>query len=181
MDTNNFTSQEINQYRAIMGIFGKLYGRRVICPLSDNVDLGHKEAEKNDINPRFAKPIKKYYTKTVDLLKFALSKNANGKAVIIINDDPVLTFPLVPGSKPQILECTQEKVNEAIRKYEIDGTFAFFTDIDKVVEVVTTLNEQNMNDLQEFADKCLNHVSALQAINKTEKAAMEEYYKSINA
>jgi hypothetical protein len=177
---NNFTPQELNQYRVVMQVFGQLYGRKVVCPLSDNLDLNHKENEKKGVNPRFAQPIKKFYTKTVDLTSFELSKNANGKPVIIINHDPQLTFPLVTGDKPSILECDQKAVNEALIQYEQTGKVSFFTDLEKVNDVITTLNEQNAADLEDFADKCITQAGALRTLNKSEKAIVDEYYKSFN-
>ena len=148
--------------------------------MSDNLDLNHKENEKKGINPRFAQPIKKFYTKTVDLTSFELSKNANGKPVIIINHDPQLTFPLVSGDKPSILECDQKAVNEALIQYEQTGKVSFFTDLEKVNEVITSLNEQNAADLEDFADKCIGQAGALRTLNKTEKAIVDDYYKSLN-
>ena len=177
---NKFTNSEMNQYRSTLAIFGKWYGHKIICPISDNADLMHKDKVKNSINPRLANPIKKFYTKTFDMINFKLTKDANGKAVIIINDDPKLTYPLIGKEKPKFIECTPELVNEALLRYEQTKELTFFTDYENVVAVITQLNEQNAKDADEFADSLMNIASTLRQTNKLETQQKEEYYKSLD-
>ena len=50
-----FTENELSQFRAVLGIYGTYYGKKVVSPLSENLDLDHTEKEKKNVNPRFAK------------------------------------------------------------------------------------------------------------------------------
>lgn len=174
-----FTENELSQFRAVLGIYGTYYGKKVVSPLSENLDLDHTEKEKKNVNPRFAKAIKKFFTKSYTLTSFDLTRNANGKVCIIINHDPQLTFPLVSNDKPSIMENTEEAINNALIQHQSTGKITFFTDLEKVNEVIESLNEQNAKDLEDFADSCINHANALRQINSAEKAAVKEYYNSL--
>lgn len=174
-----FSASEMNMYRPILCAFGKWYGKKITCPMSDNVDLTHKDKEKKGINPRFANPVKKFYTKSFDLVSFRLIRDANNKACIIINEDNNLTYPLTK-EKPEFTECTPEKINDALMAYETNKTLTFFTDFEAVNREITRLNEQNAKDLDEFASDCINFASMLRGINASEKTAVEEYYRSLD-
>lgn len=180
MDKNNvFSENELSQYRGVLEIYGKYYGKKVVSPLSDNLDLNFADNERKNIHPRFAKPFKKFFTKSYTLTSFKLVKNANGKACIQINEDPQLTFPLVANDKPSMMECNESAINEALIQHQANGKITFFTDLEKVNEVIQTLNEQNARDLEEFAEQCMNHASDLRKINSAEKMAVTEYYNSL--
>ena len=174
-----FTESELNQYRAVLAIYGQYYGKKVVSPLSENLDLDHAEKEKKNINPRFAKAIKKFFTKSYTLTSFDLTRNANGKVCITINHDPQLTFPLVANDKPTMLESSEEAITNALIQHQTNGKITFFTDLEKVNEVITNLNEQNARDLEDFADSCVNFASALRNINTAERQSVTDYLNSL--
>lgn len=177
--TLEFTESELNQYRAVLGIYGQYYGKKVVSPLSENLDLDYNEKEKKGINPRFAKAVKKFFTKAYTLTSFDLTRNANGKVCITINHDPQLTFPLVANDKPTMLESSEEAINNALIQHQTTGKITFFTDLEKVNEVITNLNEQNARDLEDFADSCVNFASSLRNINKAESQSVKDYLNSL--
>lgn len=177
--TPQFTASEMNMYRPVLRAFGSWYGKKITCPMCDNVDLNHKDKEKKGVNPRFANPVKKFYTKSFDLVSFRLIRDANNKACIVINEDASLTYPLTK-EKPEFTECTAEKITDALAAYDACKKLTFFTDFEAVNREITRLNEQNAKDLDEFAQDCINFASMLRGINASEKSMVEEYYRSLD-
>ena len=174
-----FTQNELTQFRPILNTFGTLYGKVIVMPTTDNLDLSHGDKVK-DGRLHFSKPIPKYMSKAIVMTKFELSKDPNGKTVLVVNDDPQLTFPITTNSKPKIMECSTSAINDAIERFRETKQPTFFTDVEKVVDVITQLNEDNARTLEEHVEECLNFAASLREINKTERLNKDEYLKSLN-
>lgn len=174
------TENEMNQFRPkLIKFTGLLLGRRLIIPLSDNLDLKYKAKVKGDIEGLYTgKPLKKYYTETVDIVSSALSKNPDGKLVVIFNGDPKLQFPLT-GDTSEIINATPQNINDAILEYEANGTKTPFYDVRLVTEHLEGLNKMTMQSIEKFVDELASQSQALSNINKIAKNDMEEYLNSI--
>ena len=175
---SKFTEQEYNNYRPILNTYGTLYGKALVYPKCDNVDKKFNEKVKNDAL-HLSEPVKMYSTEYVVMTSFELDKDANNKPVIIINHEPSLTFSLVGNESPKVMECSAEKINEALRKSRESGTITFFTNIEAVSEMVVALNNQAADNLEAYAEELINQSTALRNVNKTEIAALREYNNSL--
>ena len=113
------------------------------------------------------------------MTSFELDKDPNNKPVIIINHDPNLTFSLIGNEQPQVMDCSAEKINDALRKARENGTVTFFTNIESVSKMITSLNAQAAEELDRYAEELINQASALKNVNKTETAALREYEESL--
>ena len=177
-NNSKFTEQEYNTYRPIMNVYGTLYGKALVYPKCDNVDKKFNEKVKNGAI-HLSEPVKMFSTEYVVMTSFELDKDPNNKPVIIINHDPSLTFSLAGNESPKVMECSAEKINDALRKARENGSITFFTDIEAVSKMVTSLNSQAAEELEAYAEELINQASALKNVNKTETAALREYEESL--
>ena len=174
------TESEMNQFRPKLIKFNSLLlGRRLIIPLSDNLDLNYKAKIKGDAEGLCTnKPLKKYYTETVDIVSSALAKNPDGKLVVIFNGDPKLQYALT-GDTSAVMNATPQNVNDAILEYESNGTKTPFYDVRLVTEHLEGLNKLTIQAIDKFIDELACQSQALTNINKLAKTDMDEYLNSI--
>jgi hypothetical protein len=177
----NFTEVEIAQMRCKIMAFNRLLaGRRLVIPLSDNLDLNYKRKKAGEIAGLVLdKPMKKYYIETVDLLTTDIVRLANGKVVIEFNGDEKLQFDLKT-SPNDITTATPKDVNDAILEYEATGNKRFFWNAQMVTDVVTGLNKSNLKDIEAMIDELSSQGCALEQINKVTSEDTAAYYKSID-
>ena len=154
-----FTQQEITQLRTKVIAFSRaLVGRRLAIPVSDNLDLNYKKKMAGDMPGLvLANPMKKYMIETVDLFNVDIVRTANGKIVIMFNNDEKLQFDL-RADVDIVLKAGPKDVQDAILK----------------------LNQSNLTDLNNFIDELANQGASLEQINKITKDDTTAYYKSID-
>lgn len=176
----NFTETEIAQMRVKIMAFNRLLaGRRLVIPLSDNLDLNYKRKKSGEMSGLVLdKPMKKYYVETVDLLTTDIVRLANGKVVIEFNGDEKLQFDLKM-STDDIVSASAKDVNDAILEYEATGRKRFFWNAKMVTEVITSLNESNLKDINDMIDELSNQGCSLEQINKLTRDDTKAYYDSI--
>ena len=176
----NFTETEIAQMRCKIMAFNRLLaGRRLVIPLSDNLDLNYKRKKSGELNGLVLdKPMKKYFVETVDLLTTDIVRLANGKVVMEFNGDEKLQFDLKMSTE-DIVSATAKDVNDAILEYEATGRKRFFWNAKMVTEVITSLNESNLKDINDMIDELSNQGCALEQINKLTRDDTKAYYDSI--
>lgn len=176
-----FTQQEITQLRTKVIAFSRaLVGRRLAIPVSDNLDLNYKKKMAGDMPGLIlANPMKKYMIETVDLFNVDIVRTANGKIVIMFNNDEKLQFDL-RADVDIVLKAGPKDVQDAILKFEATGERSPFWNVKMVTEVVTQLNQSNLTDLNNFIDELANQGASLEQINKTTKDDTTAYYKSID-
>lgn len=176
-----FTQQEVSSLRTKVIAYSRtLVGRRLAIPVSDNLDLNYKKKLAGDmIGLVLANPMKKYMIETVDLFNVDIVRTANGKIVIMFNNDEKLQFDL-RADVDTILKAGPKDVQDAILKFEATGERSFFWNVKMVTEVVTQLNQSNLTDLNNFIDELANQGASLEQINKITKDDTEAYYKSID-
>lgn len=182
MDKNKkFSANELNKFRAVLDAYGRLYGKVLISPVSDILDLKHFDKEREGVNPRLATPLKKYYTKATVITSIDLDVDANDKVVLIFNHDVDLTFPIIGNEKPKVSECTSEKIQEAIRNYNTNKQITFFTDVEAVTKAITSLNERTAKDIDAFAEELMSFSQGLRVLNDNENKNAKEYIESLKA
>lgn len=176
-----FTQQEVSSLRTKVIAYSRvLVGRRLAIPVSDNLDLNYKKKLAGDMTGLIlANPMKKYMIETVDLFNVDIVRTANGKIVIMFNNDEKLQFDL-RADVDTILKAGPKDVQDAILKFEATGERSFFWNVKMVTEVVTQLNQSNLTDLNNFIDELANQGASLEQINKITKDDTEAYYKSID-
>lgn len=176
-----FTQQEVSSLRTKVIAYSRvLVGRRLAIPVSDNLDLNYKKKLAGDMTGLvLANPMKKYMIETVDLFNVDIVRTANGKIVIMFNNDEKLQFDL-RADVDTILKAGPKDVQDAILKFEATGERSFFWNVKMVTEVVTQLNQSNLTDLNNFIDELANQGASLEQINKITKDDTEAYYKSID-
>lgn len=174
-----FTKNEMNKFRPTLAAYKELFGKVIVCPMCDNLDLKHNDKAKDNVNPRLANPIKKYFTKSVEIVKIELTKTADDRPAVIFNDDSDLIFPITSGEKPKVLECTPDRITEAIRNYRESKQITFFCDIDAVNKQIMSLNNNTIKDLEKFAEELLSFTSTLRDVNKQENTVAQEYLDSL--
>lgn len=176
-----FTQQEVASLRTKVIAYSRtLVGRRLAIPVSDNLDLNYKKKLAGDMTGLvLANPMKKYMIETVDLFNVDIVRTANGKIVIMFNNDEKLQFDL-RADVDTILKAGPKDVQDAILKFEATGERSFFWNVKMVTEVVTQLNQSNLIDLNNFIDELANQGAFLEQINKITKDDTEAYYKSID-
>lgn len=176
-----FTQQEVASLRTKVIAYSRtLVGRRLAIPVSDNLDLNYKKKLAGDMTGLvLANPMKKYMIETVDLFNVDIVRTANGKIVIMFNNDEKLQFDL-RADVDTILKAGPKDVQDAILKFEATGERSFFWNVKMVTEVVTQLNQSNLTDLNNFIDELANQGASLEQINKITKDDTEAYYKSID-
>lgn len=176
-----FTQQEVSSLRTKVIAYSRaLVGRRLGIPVSDNLDLNYKKKLAGDMTGLvLANPMKKYMIETVDLFNVDIVRTANGKIVIMFNNDEKLQFDL-RADVDTILKAGPKDVQDAILKFEATGERSFFWNVKMVTEVVTQLNQSNLTDLNNFIDELANQGASLEQINKITKDDTEAYYKSID-
>ena len=126
-----------------------------------------------------ANPMKKYMIETVDLFNVDIVRTANGKIVIMFNNDEKLQFDL-RADVDIVLKAGPKDVQDAILKFEATGERSPFWNVKMVTEVVTQLNQSNLTDLNNFIDELANQGASLEQINKITKDDTTAYYKSID-
>ena len=176
-----FTQQEVSSLRTKVIAYSRaLVGRRLAIHVSDNLDLNYKKKLAGDMTGLvLANPMKKYMIETVDLFNVDIVRTANGKIVIMFNNDEKLQFDL-RADVDTILKAGPKDVQDAILKFEATGERSFFWNVNMVTEVVTQLNQSNLTDLNNFIDELANQGASLEQINKITKDDTEAYYKSID-
>ena len=176
-----FTQQEVSSLRTKVIAYSRAWvGRRLAIPVSDNLDLNYKKKLAGDMTGLvLANPMKKYMIETVDLFNVDIVRTANGKIVIMFNNDEKLQFDL-RADVDTILKAGPKDVQDAILKFEATGERSFFWNVKMVTEVVTQLNQSNLTDLNNFIDELANQGASLEQINKITKDDTEAYYKSID-
>ena len=176
-----FTQQEVSSLRTkVLAYSRALVGRRLAIPVSGNLDLNYKKKLAGDMTGLvLANPMKKYMIETVDLFNVDIVRTANGKIVIMFNNDEKLQFDL-RADVDTILKAGPKDVQDAILKFEATGERSFFWNVKMVTEVVTQLNQSNLTDLNNFIDELANQGASLEQINKITKDDTEAYYKSID-
>ena len=176
-----FTQQEVSSLRTKVIAYSRaLVGRRLAIPVSYNLDLNYKKKLAGDMTGLvLANPMKKYMIETVDLFNVDIVRTANGKIVIMFNNDEKLQFDL-RADVDTILKAGPKDVQDAILKFEATGERSFFWNVKMVTEVVTQLNQSNLIDLNNFIDELANQGAFLEQINKINKDDTEAYYKSID-
>lgn len=175
-----FTQQEISNLRIKVIAFSKaLTGRRLAIPVSDNLDLNYKKKVAGDIPGLcLLNPMKKYMVETVDLWNVDIVRTANGKVVIMFNDDEKLQFDL-RADIDTILKATPKDVQEAIMEFEATGKRSFFWNVRMVTDCVNSLNQSNLQDINNLIDDLANQGASLESINKIITNDTDAYYKSI--
>ena len=164
----------------LVDIFCALVGRRLAIPVSDNLDLNYKKKMAGDMPGLvLANPMKKYMIETVDLFNVDIVRTANGKIVIMFNNDEKLQFDL-RADVDIVLKAGPKDVQDAILKFEATGERSPFWNVKMVTEVVTQLNQSNLTDLNNFIDELANQGASLEQINKITKDDTTAYYKSID-
>lgn len=176
---DKFTKSELDSFRPTLQAYGKLFGRALICPVCDNLDLNFNQKVKDGKNPRLNEPMKKYRTNMVTMTSFDLDKDAEDRPVLIINKDPNTTFPIKGNEKLTVEDCTIEKVNQAIRDYKENKKLTFFTDVETVKKIIMNMNEQNAKECMALAEELVNFGNALRNLNKTEETELSNYLKTI--
>ena len=176
-----FTQQEVSSLRTKVIAYSRaLVGRRLAIPVSYDLDLNYKKKLAGDMTGLvLANPMKKYMIETVDLFNVDIVRTANGKIVIMFNNDEKLQFDL-RADVDTILKAGPKDVQDAILKFEATGERSFFWNVKMVTEVVTQLNQSNLIDLNNFIDELANQGAFLEQLNKINKDDTEAYYKSID-
>ncbi len=177
-NNEKFTKQEFDQLRPILNTYGALYGKSLVYAKSDNVDKKHNEKVKNNAI-HLSSPIKMFTTEYIVMTSFELDKDPNDKPVLIVNHDPDLTFPVVGNENPKVMDCSAEKINEALRNCKEFGKITFFTDVENVATMVMNINSRTAEDLQSYAEELINQAGMLRNVNKTEASALKEYQNSL--
>ena len=180
MEKHKFSATELTNYRPVMQAYSTLFGKILVCPKTDLLDLDYFDKEKEK-EMRLAEPIKKCYIKTTTITSIELDLDANDKPVLIFNHDVDLTFPLQGNEKPNLEMCTPEKINDAIRNFAASEKLTFFADVEAVTKVVTSYNEREAKKLEAFAEKCIMDAQALRDINKLANDESKEYVESLKA
>ena len=116
---------------------------------------------------------------TVDLFNVDIVRTANGKIVIMFNNDEKLQFDL-RADVDIVLKAGPKDVQDAILKFEATGERSPFWNVKMVTEVITQLNQSNLTDLNNFIDELANQGASLEQINKITKDDTAAYYKSID-
>lgn len=180
MEKRKFSATDMNNYRPVMQAYSTLFGRILVCPQSDLLELDYYEKESSK-EMRLAEPIKKYLIKATTITSIELDLDANDKPVLIFNHDVDLTFPLQGNEKPNLEICTPEKINDAIRNFATSKKLTFFSDVESVTKVVTAYNEREAKKLETFAEKCIMDAQALRDINKIANDEAKDYVESLKA
>lgn len=175
-----FTQQEISQFRMSVTAYGKaLIGRRLAIPISDNLDMNYKKKIAGDMpGLTLSTPLKKYMIETVDLWSIDVVRLANGKVVMIFNNDEKLQFDICKDIDT-IVKASPKDVQDAILEFEATGKKRFFWNVRMVTECINSLNESNLSDINNFIDELALQGNALENVNKINQDDTDSYYKSI--
>lgn len=181
MDTNfqlaAISTAEAEQYRSQLLKIGNLYGKRIVIPMSDYVDLKHAEKMRNGDN-MLTQPIRKYYVETVDILSLTPLRRPDNVIVIIVNGNEKLRFPLT--STPVLLEKKNlQDVFNAFKLHEGTGEITPFSDVQLVTDACNEMNCSNAKKLRELADEYLQQASAIDSINDVLMKSTANYFESI--
>lgn len=164
MEKAKFAPADLNKHMATLNAYGQLFGKVLVCPQSDLLDLDyHEKAKENKM--RLATPAKKYFVKATVIYKVDVDRDVNDKLVLVFNNDVDLTFPIVGNEKPNVQTCTPEKINEAIRDFNSNKKLTFFADVEAVTKVVTNYNERTAKELEGFAEECMMFAQTLRSVN----------------
>lgn len=176
-ENNTFTQAEVEQFRVKLMALGKYYGMQAVCPMADNIDPKYKQRKAEGSN-NLIKPVDKFFTEVVDLIKFDPIRLANGTLAIMINGRTDLQFPLV-GEMPRLVSSDPNDIHEAIRRYKDEGKISFFSNRRIVTEIVVEMNRANAAFLRERAEEFLNQANSLDTLCKIETDKTESYYRSL--
>lgn len=172
--------EQLNNLRLrISKVAGSLIGRRICYPISDNLDLNYGRKEKGEVpGLRLATPLKKYMIEVADITAAEIIITASDKVVVQFNKREDLQFTL-SADPTEIFAAEPKDVHAAIKLFEQTGQKKFFTNVQMVTEVITSLNRTNINDIEKFVDELTEQSVALESLNTIINNDTETYYKSL--
>jgi hypothetical protein len=175
-----FTQSEIANLRSKIVAFGQtLIGRRIVCPICDNLDLNYLRKVNREITGLTTnKPLKKCMVETVDILSVDIVKNVNDQVMIQFNGDPELQFDL-KSDITNITAATTDDVHEALRKYAATKERTPFYNVKMVTDVVTAENNNTRNLIISMVDELMSQGASLEVINKATQDDTQSYYESL--
>lgn len=172
----NLTPEDIARVRPIIMAYNSYIGRRLVFPVSSNLDLEYNKRVANGENC-LRNPIKKYYLETVDLLGvLPVKMEHTGEIQIEFNGNPKLRFPLV---KPDFQSVTTVSICEAIKKYEDTGEVTFYSDIDKAMNEIQAMNGSSIRLLDKYITEFSMMSTALRDITKIMRESQASYLQQL--
>ena len=171
---------KFNSKRAEFKAYAGLAGETLCVVRVDNVDLQHKDKERNGTFYMLKNAAKKVFIEAIDL--FAVSPVEDpltGELKVMFNNDPSLTFKL--STSPEIKKPSRDAINEAINQAKAGeaGKPYFFNDRKSLVEILVAFNKETAIELEKMAEDLLNQARTLTDLNGIMVAQTTEYYKNL--
>lgn len=154
---------------------GATFNTHILTVEKNSVDPGYSDDVLAD-RLRLSREIPLYSIKKTRITAMSLDTNANGKKIVIFNNDPSLYLTLsdIKSVDECFMKPTPSSVREAIIKAKNGGQKVLFTDYASLYKQVEMLNNESRQELETFVNKQLKFISTFNEANKAERLACEE-------
>lgn len=151
-------------------IFGGMLGKEIFQLVREPFDLDFQKRKRENPNPLLSdRPLMKYHIKRHRINSVKLIEDIDNRGVVNVqyNNEPKLTIPVAKGFSP----AAEEAIGEVVRSEESLEN-VFFADEERLIELVTTLNNRTITLIDRTINELIEVQQGLKTINSETKKAI---------